>query len=49
MVGFPTMAYLWIDTDMQNQDIDGRPITYIDQEARFKEEEQEKQEPEEGQ
>jgi hypothetical protein len=40
VVGFPTMAYLWIDTDMQNQNIDGRPITYIDQEARFKEEEQ---------
>lgn len=40
VVGFPTMAYLWVDTDMQNQNIDGKAITYIDQEARFKESEQ---------
>ena len=37
LVGFPTMAYLWIDTDIQNQNIDGRPLDYIDQQARFQE------------
>ncbi|MDY7034031.1 MAG: tubulin-like doman-containing protein, partial [Thermodesulfobacteriota bacterium] len=34
-VGFPAIGYLWIDTDMRDINIDGKPIDYLDQEARF--------------
>src|SRR5438034_7551738 len=36
IVGFPTMAYLWIDTDTQNHNIDGQAIDYIAEQALFK-------------
>lgn len=29
VTGFPTMGYLWIDTDMQNNNINNQPLNYI--------------------
>jgi hypothetical protein len=36
VTGFPTVGYLWIDTDMQNNNIDNRTIDYIGAECLFK-------------
>ncbi|MBV6506004.1 MAG: hypothetical protein ILNGONEN_01571 [Syntrophorhabdaceae bacterium] len=35
IVGFPAMRYLWVDTDVQYHDIDGRPLDYVAKEIQF--------------
>ncbi|HVG35964.1 MAG TPA: tubulin-like doman-containing protein [Pyrinomonadaceae bacterium] len=37
--GFPTMAYLWIDTDTQNTDIDGQALDHIMESVLFRQDE----------
>lgn len=37
--GFPTMAYLWVDTDTQNTDIDGQVLDHIMESVVFQQEE----------
>lgn len=37
--GFPTMAYLWVDTDTQNTDIDGQALDHIMESVAFQQEE----------
>jgi hypothetical protein len=37
--GFPTVGYLWIDTDTSNTNIDGQPLDHIMQQVMFKQEE----------
>jgi tubulin-like protein len=37
--GFPTMAYLWIDTDTKNNDIDGQALDHIMESVAFQQEE----------
>lgn len=37
--GFPTVGYLWIDTDIRNLDIDDKPLDHIMEQVMFKEEE----------
>lgn len=37
--GFPTVAYLWIDTDTRNRNIDDQPLDHIMEQVMFKEEE----------
>ena len=37
--GFPTVGYLWIDTDTRNIDIDDKPLDHIMKQVMFKEEE----------
>jgi len=37
--GFPTVGYLWIDTDTRNNNIDDQPLDHIMQQVMFKEEE----------
>lgn len=39
LVGFPAMQYFWIDTDMQNNNIDGKPLDYLAREVEFDEDE----------
>jgi hypothetical protein len=38
--GFPILAYLSVDTDTQNINLDGKPLDYIAEEVRFRNEEQ---------
>jgi Tubulin like len=37
--GFPTMAYLWLDTDTQNTDIDGQELDHIMESVLFRQDE----------
>lgn len=37
--GFPTMAYLWVDTDTRNINIDGQPLDHIMESVQFRQEE----------
>ena len=37
--GFPTIAYLWVDTDTQNNDIDGQALDHIMESVLFRQEE----------
>lgn len=37
--GFPTVAYLWVDTDTRNVDIDDKPLDHIMEQVMFREEE----------
>src|ERR1044072_2309034 len=37
--GFPTVGYLWLDTDTRNTNIDDQPLDHIMQQVMFKEEE----------
>ncbi|HJQ25677.1 MAG TPA: tubulin-like doman-containing protein [Blastocatellia bacterium] len=37
--GFPTMGYLWIDTDTRNRNIDDQPLDHIMQQVMLREEE----------
>ncbi len=39
-VALPAVRYLWLDTDLGNQNVDGKPLDYIKDEVRFKEFEQ---------
>lgn len=40
MFGFPTVAYLWVDTDTRNRNIDDQPLDHIMEQVMFKEDEQ---------
>jgi hypothetical protein len=37
--GFPTMAYLWVDTDTRNVNIDGQPLDHIMDSVQFRQDE----------
>jgi hypothetical protein len=37
VAGFSIMRYLWIDTDVEDINIDGKPLDYISEEVKFKE------------
>ncbi len=39
LFGFPTMAYLWLDTDTRNINIDGQPLDHIMESVQFRQEE----------
>src|SRR5437016_1822211 len=40
VIGYPILGYLWIDTDMQNQNLDGQMLDdHIAEEVRFRAEE----------
>lgn len=36
-VGFPALRYLWLDTDLRNQNVDGKPLDYIKEGVQFEE------------
>jgi len=37
--GFPTIAYLWVDTDTRNRNIDGQPLNHIMEQVMFRDDE----------
>lgn len=39
LFGFPTMGYLWVDTDTRNTNIDDKPLDHIMEQVMFREEE----------
>ena len=39
LFGFPTIGYLWIDTDTRNRNIDDQPLDHIMEQVMFREEE----------
>ncbi|HJQ70918.1 MAG TPA: tubulin-like doman-containing protein [Blastocatellia bacterium] len=39
ILGFPTMGYLWIDTDTRNRNIDNQPLDHVMEQVMLKEEE----------